>query len=179
MRKPVVLGALAVALAGAAVAAVPASAADTTVTFTAGAVGNTVSILPSAAMVGVTTGNSVSGTMTSVVTDTRVAGLTWTDAISSTDFVLAGATSQTGANHVPAASALITNATPTVSIPGTATVSNTHAAGSPLTLSNSPQTLLSATTANYNVVTFVSTVLIDVTGKSLGLYTGTITQTVS
>ena len=53
MRKALVLGTAALALAGSAFAAAPASAADTTVTFTAGTTGTTVSILPSAAVVGV------------------------------------------------------------------------------------------------------------------------------
>lgn len=178
MRKALALGTVAVA-AVSVFAAQPASAADTTVTFTAGTTGSTVSILPSAAVVGVTSGNTVTGTLTSVITDLRPAGGSWTAAVSSTNFGLVGATSQTGANLVNASAATFSNATPTVAVPGTATVTNAAPSGSPLTLSTSPQTFLSATTANVNVTTVVSTLTIDVTGKSTGLYSGTLTQTVS
>lgn len=179
MRKVLPLATLAL-VAGTAFAASPASAADSTVTFTAGVTGSTLSIVPSPAIVGVTSGNSVTGLMTSTITDLRPTGGSWTDTISSTDFLLAGATDQTGANRVAATAASIYTTAVTVAIPGTATVANTHTAlGSALALSNSGQTLVSATTSNVNTTTLASTVVIDVTGKSTGLYTGTLTQTVA
>lgn len=179
MRKALALGTVAVAAVGV-FAAQPASAADTTVTFTAGTTGSTVSILPSAAVVGVTVGNTVTGTLTSVITDLRPSSNSWTATVSATDFALFGATSQTGASLVPATSASIYNTAATLTVPGTATLSNTHTtSGSALALSNNAQTLLSATTANVNVTTVNSTLTIDVTGKNAGLYTGTLTQTVS
>ena len=180
MRKVLTLATAALA-AGAAFAATPASAADTTVTFTAGVTGSTLSIVPSPAVVGVTSGNTVTGLLSSVITDLRPTGGGWTDTISSTDFVLVGATDQTGANRVAASSAKVYSTSLTVAVPGTATVSDkgyvdsTHA----LTLSNSGQALLTATTTNVNTTTVASTLLIDVTGKTTGLYTGTLTQTVA
>ncbi len=180
MRKALVLGTLALSVAGSAFAAAPASAADTTVTFTAGTTGATVSILPSAAVVGVTVGNTVTGALTSVVTDLRVTAGSWTDTISSTAFNLVGATSPTGTATVPASAASIYNTSSVVTVPGTATVTDTHATAlTALTLSGAGQTLLSATTTNANVVTIVSTLLIDVTGKATGAYSGTVTQTVA
>ncbi len=179
MRKVLTLATIALA-AGAAFAAAPASAADTTVTFTAGVTGSTLSIVPSPAVVGVTAGNTVTGLMTSTITDIRPTGGSWTDTISSTDFVLTGATDQTGANRVPATAASIYNTAVTVAVPGTATVTNNYStSGTALGLANTGKTLVTATTTNVNTTTLASTILIDVTGKTTGLYTGTITQTVS
>lgn len=180
MRKALVLGTLTVAVAGSALASAPAQAADTTVTFTAGVTGSTVSILPSVAVVGVTSGSTVTGTMTAVITDLRVAGGSWSSTVSSTDFGLVGVASPSGTSLVPASSAKIWNTAATVSVPGTATVTNSHLdLASALSLSNSSQALVSATTANVNVTTLAQTVQIDVAGKATGAYTGTITQTVS
>jgi hypothetical protein len=181
MRKPLVLGTLALAVAGSALAAVPASAAagDTTVTFTAGTTGSGVSILPSAAAAGVTVGNTVTATLTSVITDLRIAGGSWTSSVSSSNYTLVGATTPGTTGTVPAASAKIYNTSATVTVPGTATLTNTHVDnGSALTLSTTPQTLMSATTTNVNVTTVASTLVIDVTGKDTGAYTGTLNQTV-
>jgi len=180
MRKALTLGTLVLAVAGSAFAAAPASAADTTVTFTAGTSGTTVSILPSAAVVGVTVGNTVTGVMTATITDLRVAGGSWATSISSTDFALVGAASQTGASLVPATSAKVWNTAVTVAVPGTATVTNSFAAlSSARTLSNTAQPLVSATTTNVNTTVLAQSLQIDVTGKNTGAYTGTITQTVS
>lgn len=182
MRKALVLGTVASAVVAGALAAQPASAAagDTTVTFVAGTTGSTVSILPSAAVVGVASGNTVTGAMTSVITDLRVAGGGWTDTISSTDFGLVGATTPSGASLVPASAAKIYNTAATVTVPGTATVTNNYtSSGAALALANTGQTLLTATTTNVNVTTVLSTIEINVTGKTAGAYAGTITQTVS
>lgn len=183
-RRALALITLSVAAAGAGFAT-PASAVPlvdpgaTTVTFTVGLVGG-VSILATPAVVGVPSGSSVSGLMTSVVTDLRPTGGSWSDSVSSTDFALVGATSPSGTSLVPAASASIYTTSASVAIPGTASVTNIHTdLGSALALSNTPQELVHATTSNVNVTTLLDTVSIDVTGKATGLYTGTITQTVS
>ena len=174
------LAAVVVAFGGVAFAA-PASAAvgDTTVTFTVGVVGG-VSILPAPAAVGVTVGNAVSGTLTSVVTDLRIDGGAWTDTVSATDFALVGATTPSGTSLVPASAAKMWTTSATVAIPGTATVTNAYTASTAaLTLSTAGQQLISATTSNVNVTTLISEFEIDVTGKAVGAYLGTITQTVS
>ena len=67
-----------------------------------------------------------------------------------------------------------------MAIPGTATITNAHPdLASALSLATSGQELVSAVTTNANVTTLLSTVQIDVTGKAVGAYSGTITQTVS
>lgn len=181
MRKALLLGSLATALAGSTFAATPASAADTLVTFTVGTTGTTVSILPSAALVGVTSGDTVTGTMTAVITDTRITGTPgWTASISSTNFGLVGVSSPSGTSLVPATAVKVWATSATVSVPGTATVTNTRTSlASALSLSTLSQTLMTATTSNANVTTIAESVQIDVTGKDTGAYTGTITQTVA
>ncbi|MCU1587398.1 MAG: hypothetical protein JWN31_891 [Frankiales bacterium] len=184
MRKALALGTLSLAAAGA-VLATPASAlplpglGDTTVTFVAGTPGG-LSILPPPLVVGVPLGNNVTGVMTSVVTDLRLAGGGWTDTVSSSNFNLVGALDPAGDSSIPASAVKMYTTSASVAIPGTATVSNVHTAlDSALSLSNTGQELLHATTSNINVTTLLSTFSIDTTGKSLGAYSGTITQTVS
>jgi hypothetical protein len=182
MRKTLVLGSVAVVVVGLGLAAAPANAAagDTLVTFTVGVTGSTVSIAPGVYVPGTGTATSADGTIVSVVTDLRTSAGSWTDAVSSTDYSLVGATSPTGTALIPATSAKMWTTTAAVTIPGTATINNTHTAlGSALTLANSAATLLSATTANANVATLTSSLWVDTTGKATGAYTGTVTQTVS
>lgn len=182
MRKALVLGATAVTVLGLALTAAPASAAagDTLITFTVGTTGSTVSISPGVFVPGAGSATTADGTIVSVVTDLRTSAGSWTDTVSSTDFSLVGASSPSGTALIPATSAKIWTPTTVVTIPGTATISNSHTAlGSALTLANSAATLLSATTANVNVATLTSNLQIDTTGKATGVYTGTITQTVS
>lgn len=156
-----------------------ANAASTTVTFTVGIASGTLAIAPTPAVAGSTSGNTVTGTLASVVTDGRIAGGSWTDSVSATDFGLVGAIDQTGANLVPVAQATIYNSAAVVEIAGTAVVVNAHDSSSPLTLSHTPATLISATTANVNVTAVTSVLTIGVANKTAGLYTGTVTQTVS
>lgn len=183
-RSALALGTASVAAAGAFFAA-PASAAalpgvgDTTVTFAVGTPGG-LSILPPPAVVGVPVGSTVTGVMTSVVTDLRLAGGGWTDSISSSGFNLVGATSPSGDSAIPASSAKIYTTSASVAVPGTATITNVHTdLASALSLSTDAQELLHATTSNVNVTTLVSTLSIDTTGKAVGAYSGTVTQTVS
>jgi hypothetical protein len=180
MRKALVLGSVAATAFGLALAASPAHAGDTLVTFTAGVTGATVSISPGVFVPGTGSATTAAGSIVSVVTDLRTTAGSWIDTVSSTDYTLVGATSPTGTALIPATSAQIWTPTTVVTIPGTATISNVHTAlGSALTLANTGAALLSATTANANVATLTSNVQIDTTGKAVGVYTGTITQTVS
>lgn len=180
MRKALVLGTVTASALAVALTVSPARAADTIVTFTVGTTGSTVSISPGAFVPGVGGTNYVDGTIVSVVTDLRTTAGSWTDTVSSTNFSLVGATSPSGTSLIPAASAKIWTPTTVVTIPGTATVSNSHTdLASARTLSTSAATLLSATTANANVTTLTSNLRIDTTGKVTGAYTGTLTQTVS
>lgn len=181
MRKALVLGTVTASALAVALTASPARAAgETIVTFTVGTTGSTVSISPGLFVPGAGGSNYVDGTIVSVVTDLRTTAGSWTDAVSSTNFSLVGATSPSGTSLISAASAKIWTPTAVVTIPGTATISNSHTdLGSALTLSTSAATLLSATTANVNVATLTSNLQVDTTGKATGAYTGTLTQTVS
>lgn len=183
-RRAVAVGVLALTLGGASLAT-PASAAlldsgDTTVTFTVGVVGG-VSILPSPAVVGLPSGsNAITGALTTVVTDLRVDGGSWTDTVTTEGFSLVGATSPGSDAVVPPSKAKMWTTSANVSIPGTATIENLYTdADNALTLSSTGAELVSATTTNVNVTTLLSSILIDVTGKQTGAYTGTITQSVS
>jgi hypothetical protein len=182
MRKTLLLGSVAAVAIGLTLTAVPANAAagDTLVTFSVGVVGSTVSISPGVYVPGVGSANAVDGTIVSVVTDLRTTAGSWTDSVSSTDYTLVGATTPTGTALIGAASAKMWTPTAVVTIPGTAVVTNTHTAlGSALTLANSTAPLLSAVTANANITTLTSNLQIDTTGKATGVFTGTVTQTVS
>lgn len=157
-----------------------AAAGDTVISFTVGTTGSTVSIAPGAYVPGTGSATTAAGSIVSVVTDLRTTAGSWTDTVSSTDFTLVGASSPTGTALIPATSAKIWTPTTVVTIPGTATISNTHTAlASALTLSNTPAPLLSATTTNANTATLTSNLQIDTTGKATGVFTGTVTQTVS
>jgi len=181
MRKALVLGSVAAMAFGLALTAVPANAAagDTLVTFTVGTPGG-LSVAPGVYVPGVGGTNTVDGTVVSIVTDLRGTTAGWTDTVSSTDFSLVGVATPSGTSLIAATSAKIWTPTTVVTIPGTATITNTHTAlGSALTLSNSAATLLSAATANVNVSTLTSNLEVDTTGKATGVFTGTLTQTVS
>ena len=182
MRKTLVFGSVAATALGLALTAAPANAGtgDTVVTFNVGTVGSTVSIVAGPYVPGTGATDVIDGTITSIVTDLRTGGGSWTDAVSSTNFNLVGATTPAGTSQIPVANAKIWTPTTTVAILGTSTVTNTHSAlVSALTLGTSAVTLVSATTTNVNTVTLVSNLQIDTAGKASGQYTGTITQTVS
>lgn len=179
MRKALALGTLALAVAGSAFAATPATAADTTVTFTAGTPGG-LSILPAAATVGVPVGNTVTATVATVITDLRVTSGTWAASAYASNFNLVGATTPSGTSQVPAANAKLYATSVTVAVPGTASVTNSHTdSASALVLSTTGQGFVTAATTNANVTTLAETLEIDVTGKALGAYSGTLSQTVS
>lgn len=190
MRKALVLGSVAAVACGLTLAAAPANAAsgDTIVTFTVGTAGG-LSVTPGVYVPGVGGSNTVTGTMATVITDLRGTNAGWVDSASSTNFTLAGATTPQTADgsliDVGAAAASTTGkaklySTATVtSLPGTATITNTHTAlASALSLSRTAATLLSATTSNVNVAALTNTLEIDTTGAANGVFTGTVTQSV-
>ncbi|MGZ6804404.1 MAG: hypothetical protein ACXVFU_15270 [Nocardioidaceae bacterium] len=182
MRKALVLGSVAAGALVLALTATPASAGsgDTLVSFTVGTTGTTVSISPGAYVAGVGGSNYVTGTIASTITDLRTTAGSWTDTVSSTDYSLVGATSPTGTALIPASSARMWTSAAVVAVPGTATISNSYTSfAASLALANTAAPLLSATTANTNTTAVTSNVQIDTTGKATGVFTGTITQTVS
>jgi hypothetical protein len=191
MRKALVLGSVTAMAVGLTLAAAPANAAagDTLVTFAAGTLGG-LSISPGLYVPGAPGTNVVTGTMASVVTDLRGTNAGWIDAASSTNFSLVGATTaQTSDGSMVDVGAAAVSTTGKAklfstalltSVPGTATITNTHTTlGSALSLSRTPATLLTAATANVNVTALTNTLEIDTTGLATGVFTGTVTQTVS
>jgi hypothetical protein len=96
--------------------------------------------------------------------------------IKSTDFSLVGATGTT----IPASNASVYMAAPTVAVPGTATVTSYPASTAKLALSNTDQQLVAADAANANTVTYTPSMDLTFSGSdAAGVYTGTVTQTLS
>jgi hypothetical protein len=183
MRKSLALTVAAVSIAGVgALAPVAANAADQTVTFTVGTPG-LLTIANAAGTTVLTGGPVMSGAIPlTTVTDTYTTGAGWTVSASATDFTLSGVT-PSAASTIAATKATLETDTPVVAVPGTATVTDAHdtsvVGNSALALSNSPASLMTATTTNANTVTYNATVKVDTTGAANGLYTGTVTQTVA
>ena len=177
MRKALVVTAAAAA-AAVGVVSQPASAADTLVSLPVGLSSTTLSIAAPAAVV--TPGDPAAAAIATTVTDLRLTGTGWTVAISSTDLVLAGATTPGADGTIGAGtiSAYTGDVNPTV--PGVATISGEYTSDAPLTLSTSAQSFLAATARNnVNTAIYTATLSIPTTGKTTGVYTGTVTQSVS
>ena len=190
MRKSIALAITAATTAGLA-AFVPATAnaacggnvADvcsgtTTVTATVGSLG-IMSIAPGATGALTGSGASVTGSLLpTTVTDTNTGNHNWTVNVASTAFSLVGASP---AVTIAANKATIWMGAPTVTVPGTASFAAGAypTAGSPLTLSGTPQALLTANATNANVVAFTPSMSLDATGSPVGVYTATVTQTLS
>ena len=187
MRKSIALAITAATTAGLA-AFVPTSAfaacgsgvtdvcsGTTLVTATVGSVGiMSIATTPAAALAG--TSSPATGSLgLTTVTDTNTGNHNWTVAIKTTDFSLTGA----AGTIIAANKATVSMAAPTVAIPGTATITSFPAAGSPLTLSTSNQNLVQASAANANVVTYTPSMSLDFSGAATGVYTATVTQTLS
>jgi hypothetical protein len=187
MRKSLALAMTAATTAGLA-AFVPAAAnascgagvtdvcsGTTLVTATVGTVGiMSITTAPTAALAGTTSpATGLLGLTT--VTDTNTGTHSWTVNVRSTDFALTGAAGTT----IPANKATLSMGAPTVAIPGTATIASYPASGSPLTLSNTDQLLVSANASNANTVTYTPSMSLDFTGSPTGVYTATVTQTLS
>jgi hypothetical protein len=187
MRKSIALAITAATTAGLA-AFVPATAnaacggnvADvcsgtTLVTATVGSVG-IMSIATTAAATLTSTTSPATGSLgLTTVTDTNTGNHNWTVAMKSTDFSLVGAAGTT----INANKATAYTGAPIVTIPGTATITSYPAVGTPLTLSNANQNFVVASATNANIVTYTPTMSLDFTGAATGVYTATVTQTLS
>jgi hypothetical protein len=178
MRKPL---ALCTAAAGVAIglAAVPAHAADTLVTLPVGVGVEGVSIAAPAAVV--TPGSPAQAIIATTVTDTRLSNAAgWTATISSTDLSLVGATTPGTAGTIPASTITAWTGDVQPTVPGVAVIANDHLSTSPVTLSNSPQQFVTASSrTNINTAIYATTLSIPTAGKTTGVYTGTVTQSVS
>jgi hypothetical protein len=173
MRKQVVV---AVAAAGVALglAATPASADTALVTLSVGLDTNTLSIAAPTAVV--VPGDPATATIATTVSDLRLSGGNWTATISATDLTLTG-TSET----IPATSMTAYASVTTAPLLGTATLSTPYASSSStLALTNTAQPFVSTTArSNANTTIYNTIVSIPTTGKTAGVYTGNVVQSVS
>ncbi|MEO6205238.1 MAG: hypothetical protein ABIO67_07650 [Mycobacteriales bacterium] len=177
MRKALVLGSALSAL-GLALAATPASAADTVITLSVGLDTPTLAIAAPAAVV--VPGSPASATIATTVTDTRLAGPTgWVVSISSTALTLSGVGTPGAAGTIAATTMTASTGVITPDVLGTVAVTGVPTV-SPISLSGTPQTFVTATSrANANVTAYTATLSIPTAGKTAGVYTGTVTQSVA
>lgn len=178
MRK-IVAGVLAaLATTGLAAFAAPAQAADTLVTLPVGVDVETLAIAAPAAVV--TPGSPATAAIATTVTDTRLSGTGWTVSISSTALTLTGATTPGTAGTIPASTITAYTGVVLPDVLGTVTISSPYTSGAPLTLSGSPQSFVTATSrTNVNTAVYTATLRIPTAGKTAGVYTGTVTQSVA
>jgi hypothetical protein len=204
MRKALALTLLGAAVtmtvgAGAASAACGSSLTDvcsgtTTVAFTVLPDVGSISILPTAVAAGAgvgetaptSTGTDTAKTATvplgvTTVLDSRTSSPGWTMSASASDFALAGggtlakakATFAVPLAPVAANAGLLTGAL-TGATPPTFSARATTPTGT-----NGSAALLTASAGSVNAAAFVPVMTVDVTGAAAGLYTGTVTQSVS
>jgi hypothetical protein len=175
MRKTLALGATALTAASLALAA-PASADSATVVLAVGLADTTLSITAPTAVV--VPGSPAVATIATTIADLRLTGTGWTSTISSTNLSMAGVPA-TADNTITAASMTAYTGDVEATLP-TVTIGSEYTSGSPLTLSTSAQPLLTATgRTNVNTSVFTTTVVIPTAGKDTGVYTGTVTQSVT
>jgi hypothetical protein len=146
---------------------------NTTVTFAVN-VGALSMTAPASASIGSgNPGTTISGNLggSVVVTDNRAAlSAAWTAVASSTDFTTGGGT---GTETIPAADATYT--------PGTITTTGTlTATGFAITLSGSPQTVVTGSGSGNNTASWDPTIAVAVPAAAVGgTYTSVLTQSVS
>jgi hypothetical protein len=187
MRKTIALGITAMTTAGLA-AFVPATAnaacggnvldtcsGTTAVTATVGSVGIMSIATTAVATLAGTTSPATGSLGVTTVTDTNTGNHNWTVAMKTTDFSLVGA----AGTIIAANKASVSMAAPTVAIPGTATITSYPTAGSPLSLLTTNQNLVTASATNANSVVYTPNMSLDFTGAAVGVYTATVTQTLS
>jgi hypothetical protein len=146
---------------------------NTTVTFAVNVGGLTMTAPASASLGSGNPGTTISGNLggSVVVTDNRAAlSATWTAVASSTGFTT-GAASAT--ETIPASDATYT--------PGAITTTGTvTATGTAITLSGTPQTVVTATGSGNSTASWDPTIAVAVPAAAVGgTYTGTLTQSVS
>lgn len=178
MRKPLLV--VSAVVLGAALATPAAAGVDTLVTVPVGASGLlAITALPAAV---VEPGTPAIATIATTVTDARLSNSAgWVATIASTDLTLAGVSSPGAAGTIAASTMTAYTGVVVPNLVGTATLSSPFtSAGSGLTLSNAAQTLVSATSrSNLNTAVYTTSISIPTTGKTVGIYTGTVTQSVA
>ena len=178
MRKVLALSTAAAAVA-VGLAATPAGAADTLVTLPVGLGVETLAIAAPAAVV--TPGTTAAAAIATTVTDTRLSNSAgWKVSISSTDLTLVGASTPGTSGTIPATSMTAYTGDVNSTVPGLATITGEYTSGSPLTLANTAADFVVASArTNVNTAIYTATVNIPTSGKTAGVYTGTVTQSVS
>ena len=171
MRTTLLL--VAAVTAGSAALAAPASAADTLVTVPVGVAG-TLSIAAPVAVV--TPGEPASAAIATTVTDARLSGTGWVASISATALTLVGATSPGATETIPASSLTAYTGVVAPTVPGVVTISAPYTSSAPLSLSGTAAAFVTASSRNnVNTAIYTATVSIPTTGKTAGVYTGTVT----
>jgi hypothetical protein len=179
MRKVLAVAAVAGAAAlGLVAPSANAGTGDALVTLAVGVGVSGVSIAAPTAVA--TPGTPATVTIATVVTDTRLSNAQgWTASISSDDLTLAGATTPGTAGTIPASTMTAYTGDVEPTVPGVAVISNDVLSTNPLTLSNTPQALVVASSrTNLNTAAYTVTVSVPTTGKTTGIYTGTVHQSV-
>lgn len=176
-RHRTALAAAAAACVALGLAAVPAQADSAVVTLAVGLDTPTLSITAPLAVV--TPGSPASATIATTVSDLRLSGTGWTSTISSTDLTYVGVASPGAAGTIAASTITAWTGQVTPALP-TVTINNEYESGTPLTLSGSAQALVVATgRTNVNTSVFTTSLSIPTAGKTAGVYSGTVTQSVS
>ncbi len=178
MRKALAVGTAVSALA-LGLGATSASADSALVTLPVGLGVETLAIAAPTAVV--TPGSPASATIASTVTDTRLSnGAGWTVRISAQDLTLVGATAPGATETIPASTMTAYTGDVNPTVPGVASITGEYLSGSPLALTNSLQSFVTAASrTNVNTAIYTATVNIPTAGKSAGVYTGNVTQSVS
>lgn len=181
MRKALVVSTVAASVVGLALTAAPAGAADagTLVTLSVGVGVEGLAIAAPTAVV--VPGDIATAAIATTVTDTRVLNTAgWTVTIRSTDLVLTGATTPGTAGTIPVGTMTAFTGDVSPTVPGVATINGDILSDAPLTLSGNPQSFVVASSrSNINTAIYTATVQIPTAGKTAGVYTGTVTQSVS
>lgn len=178
MRKVLALTTAATAALALGLAAQPAHAADALVTLAVGLDTPTLSITAPVAVV--VPGSPATATIATTVADLRLSGTGWTSTISTTALTLTGVTTPGTAGTIAASTMTAYTGQVVPDLLGAVTIDNEYTSGAPLTLSTTAQPLVVATgRTNINTNVFTTTVSIPTAGKTQGLYTGTVTQSVS
>ncbi|MCW2679570.1 MAG: hypothetical protein JWM62_971 [Frankiales bacterium] len=177
MRKALICTS-AVAAVAVALVAQPAQADSALVTLPVGLANPTLSIAAPLAVV--TPGDPATATIASVVSDLRLSGTGWTVTIAAEDLKMAGVTDPSNDQKIPASTMTAYTGDVESTVPGLVTIAGEFTASTPLPLANTSKDLLTATSrTNVNTAAFTTTVKIPTTGKTQGIYTGIVTQSVS
>jgi hypothetical protein len=118
------------------------------------------------------------------VLDTRTASTGWTMSASASNFAQAAPATATISKNFAKFSVPVAPALPTTGLTGLTgiavpTFTGYNAGAAPASDGSGNATLLTATATGINAAAFIPVLTVDVTGATAGVYTGTVTQSVS